>query len=144
MAPISFYQYDHAGPDVCVSSSVVDFGCVMEGTESIRIIHITNISAVTTHYQFDMDHGNHSVFTLEQPLGGSLAANSSLTLRLKFRPHHPIAYHKRLACLILHRVSICATVIKVIKHNYIISVNYLFLRLLLCLLFMIYERKQTI
>ncbi|XP_072541753.1 cilia- and flagella-associated protein 65 isoform X2 [Salminus brasiliensis] len=90
------------GPLVSLSSSVVDFGCVEVGGEAIRIIHIINSSTVLAHYQFDMDPGSHSVFTLDKP-SGTLAANSSLTLRLRFCPHHPIAYHKRPACLILHR-----------------------------------------
>ncbi|XP_062861739.1 cilia- and flagella-associated protein 65 isoform X2 [Trichomycterus rosablanca] len=93
------------GPDVSLSSSVVDFGCVEEGAESTRTIHITNPSMVLAHYQFDMDHGNYSVFTVDQP-SGCLSANSSLTLQLRFHPRHPIVYHKRLACLILHRDSL--------------------------------------
>ncbi|KAG7330997.1 hypothetical protein KOW79_004966 [Hemibagrus wyckioides] len=90
------------GPVVTLSSSVVDFGCVEEGEETMRIIHIMNSSTVQAYYQFDMDPSNHSVFTLDQP-AGTLPANGSITLRLSFRPYHPIAYHKRAACLILHR-----------------------------------------
>ncbi|MCJ8732733.1 hypothetical protein PDJAM_G00214590 [Pangasius djambal] len=90
------------GPVVSLSSSVVDFGCVEEGEEAMRIIHIINSSTVLAHYQFDMDPSNHSVFTLDQPIG-TLPAKGSLTLCLRFRPHHPIAYHKRAPCLILHR-----------------------------------------
>lgn len=52
-----------------------------------------------------MDPGSHSVFTLDQSVG-TLPAKGSLTLRLRFRPHHPIAHHKRAACLILHRVCL--------------------------------------
>lgn len=90
------------GPVVSLSSSVVDFGCVEEGEETMRIIHIKNSSTVKAHYQFDMDQSNHSVFTLDQPIG-TLPAKGRLTLHLRFRPYHPIAYHKRAACLILHR-----------------------------------------
>ncbi|KAI5107294.1 cilia- and flagella-associated protein 65, partial [Silurus meridionalis] len=90
------------GPAVSLSSSVVDFGCVKEGEEAMRIIHITNSSNIQAHYQFDIDPGNHSVFTLDQPVG-ILPAKGKLTLCLMFRPYHPIAYHKRAACLILHK-----------------------------------------
>lgn len=69
----------------------------------MRIIHVINSSTVQANYQFDMELGNHSVFTLDQPVG-TLPAKGSLTLRLRFRPHHPIAYHKKAACLLLHRV----------------------------------------
>lgn len=82
---------------------MVDFGCVEEGEEAMRIIHIINSSTVQAYYQFDIDFSNHSVFTIDQPVG-TLPAKGSLTLRLSFYPHHPIAYHKRAACLILHRV----------------------------------------
>ncbi|TSK92887.1 Cilia- and flagella-associated protein 65 [Bagarius yarrelli] len=90
------------GPVVTLSSSVVDFGCVEEGKEAKRIISIINTSTVQAHYQFDVDPGNHSVFTFDQPTG-TLPAKGKLTLRLSFCPHHPIAYHKTAACLILHR-----------------------------------------
>ncbi|XP_053352888.1 cilia- and flagella-associated protein 65 [Clarias gariepinus] len=90
------------GPEVTLSSSLVDFGCVEEGAEAVRIIRIINSSTVQAHYQFDIDRGNHSVFTLEKPVG-TLPAKESLTLHFIFRPYHPIAYHKRAVCLILHR-----------------------------------------
>lgn len=69
----------------------------------MRIIHIINSSTVQAYYQFDLDPSNHSVFTLDQTIG-TLPAKGSILLRLSFRPHHPIAYHKRAVCLILHRV----------------------------------------
>ncbi|KAG9271575.1 cilia- and flagella-associated protein 65 isoform X1 [Astyanax mexicanus] len=90
------------GPVVSLSSSVVDFGCVEEGGEATRVIHVINSSTVLAHYQFDMDPRGYGVFTVDQ-ISGTIAANSSLTLHLRFRPHHSIAYHKRTACLILHR-----------------------------------------
>ncbi|XP_066497191.1 cilia- and flagella-associated protein 65 isoform X2 [Hoplias malabaricus] len=93
------------GPVVSLSSSVVDFGCVDEGEEAMLIIYIRNSSIVPAHYQFDMDPGSHSVFTLDR-ICGTLSANSSHALHIKFRPCHPIAYHKRPACLILHREPI--------------------------------------
>uniref|UniRef100_A0A3B1KIF3 CFAP65 fourth Ig-like domain-containing protein n=1 Tax=Astyanax mexicanus TaxID=7994 RepID=A0A3B1KIF3_ASTMX len=49
-----------------------------------------------------MDPRGYGVFTVDQ-ISGTIAANSSLTLHLRFRPHHSIAYHRRTACLILHR-----------------------------------------
>uniref|UniRef100_A0A3B1J350 Uncharacterized protein n=1 Tax=Astyanax mexicanus TaxID=7994 RepID=A0A3B1J350_ASTMX len=90
------------GPVVSLSSSVVDFGCVEEGGEATRVIHVINSSTVLAHYQFDMDPRGYGVFTVDQ-ISGTIAANSSLTLHLRFRPHHSIAYHRRTACLILHR-----------------------------------------
>ncbi|XP_056611820.1 cilia- and flagella-associated protein 65 isoform X1 [Triplophysa dalaica] len=89
------------GPLVFLSTSVLDFGCVEEGTEVTHTLQIINSSSVLAYYQFDVNTG-HSVFVVDQP-GGTLPGNSRLTLRVKFRPHHPIAHHKILTCLLLHR-----------------------------------------
>ncbi|KAA0715982.1 Cilia- and flagella-associated protein 65 [Triplophysa tibetana] len=89
------------GPIVFLSTSVLDFGCVEEGTEVTHTLQIINSSAVLAYYQFDVNTG-HSVFVVDQPRG-TLPGNTRLTLRVKFRPHHPIAHHKILTCLILHR-----------------------------------------
>lgn len=68
------------------------------------MLQIINSSAVLAYYQFDVDTGSHSVFSIDQPCG-TLPGNSKLTLRVRFRPHHPIAHHKILTCLLLHRVG---------------------------------------
>jgi len=90
---------------VSLSTSVLDFGCIEEGTEVTHNIQIINSSAVLAHYQFDVDTGSHSVFSLDKPCG-SLPGSSKLTLRVKFRPQNPIAYHKTMICLLLHRVGL--------------------------------------
>uniref|UniRef100_A0A671KH62 Coiled-coil domain-containing protein 108-like n=1 Tax=Sinocyclocheilus anshuiensis TaxID=1608454 RepID=A0A671KH62_9TELE len=90
------------GPIVSLSTSVLDFGCVEEGTEVTHNVQIINSSAVLAHYQFDVITGSHSVFSIDKPCG-SLPGSSKLTLRVKFRPHQPIAYHKTVICLLLHR-----------------------------------------
>ncbi|XP_067299570.1 cilia- and flagella-associated protein 65 [Pseudorasbora parva] len=92
------------GPIVSLNTSVLDFGCVEEDTEVTHNVQIINSSAVLAHYQFDVDTGtsSHSVFSVDKPCG-SLPGNSKLTLHVKFRPHHPIAYHKKMICLLLHR-----------------------------------------
>ncbi|XP_030642525.1 cilia- and flagella-associated protein 65 [Chanos chanos] len=90
------------GPSVSLSSPMLNFGCVEEGGEASCTVQITNSSTVPAYYQFDTDTNGHSVFTIDQPCG-TLAANSNLTLCVCFRPHHPIAHHRRVACLVLHR-----------------------------------------
>ncbi|KAF4109419.1 cilia- and flagella-associated protein 65 isoform X1 [Onychostoma macrolepis] len=90
------------GPIVSLNTSVLDFGCVEEDTEVTRNVQIINSSAVLAHYQFDVDTGSHSVFSIDKPCG-SLPGSSKLTLRMKFRPYQPIAYHKTVTCLLLHR-----------------------------------------
>ncbi|XP_016378792.1 coiled-coil domain-containing protein 108-like [Sinocyclocheilus rhinocerous] len=90
------------GPIVSLNTSVLDFGCVEEGTEVTHNVQIINSSAVLAHYQFDVDTGSHSVFSIDKPCG-SLPGSSKLTLHVKFRPYQPIAYHKTVTCLLLHR-----------------------------------------
>lgn len=86
-----------------LSMSVLDFGCVAEGERVARTLHLTNSSSVEAQYQFDLGTDGHSVFSVE-PLSGAVAPNSALTLRLHFCPRHPIPHHRRLACLVMHRV----------------------------------------
>lgn len=98
-----FSNLSTIGPIVFLSTSVLDFGFVDEGTEVTHTLQIINSSSVLAYYQFDVNTG-HSVFVVDQP-GGTLPGNSRLTLRVKFRPHHPIAHHKIVTCLLLHRVG---------------------------------------
>ncbi|XP_056308541.1 cilia- and flagella-associated protein 65-like, partial [Danio aesculapii] len=90
------------GPIVSLNISLLDFGCVEEGSEITHNVQIINSSAVLAHYQFDVDTGGHSVFSVDKPCG-TLAGSSKFNLRVKFRPHHSIAYHKTLTCLLMHR-----------------------------------------
>ncbi|XP_019896730.2 cilia- and flagella-associated protein 65 isoform X1 [Esox lucius] len=90
------------GPRVTLSSSVLDFGCVEEGQEAKRSVVMVNSSSVEARYQFDLDASGNGVFSLE-PAWGVLPANSSQSLKLTYRPQHPIGHHRRLACLLLHR-----------------------------------------
>ncbi|XP_073768570.1 cilia- and flagella-associated protein 65 isoform X2 [Danio rerio] len=90
------------GPIVSLSTSVLDFGCVEEGSEMSHNVQIINSSAVLAHYQFDMDTGGHSVFSVDKPCG-ILGGSSKLNLRVKFRPHCSVAYHKTVTCLLMHR-----------------------------------------
>ncbi len=99
-----------------LNTSVLDFGCVEEDTEVTHNVQIINSSAVLAHYQFDVDAGSQSVFSIDKPCG-SLPGSSKLTLRVKFHPYQPIAYHKTMTCLLLHRVvglyvclSVCLSV----------------------------------
>lgn len=93
-----------AGPLVSLSVSVLDFGCVAEDEQATRALHLTNSSSVVAQYQFDVGTDGHSVFSVEPPCG-TVAPSSALTLRLHFCPRHPIPHHRRLACLVMHRVG---------------------------------------
>ncbi|KAI3356474.1 hypothetical protein L3Q82_017688, partial [Scortum barcoo] len=90
------------GPEVSLSSSVVDFGCVEEGGEVLQMVDLINSSPVEVIYQWDLDCSGHSVFGV-QPASGIVLPHSHITLRAAYRPTQPIAHHRRVACLILHR-----------------------------------------
>ncbi|XP_033474057.2 cilia- and flagella-associated protein 65 [Epinephelus lanceolatus] len=90
------------GPKVSLSSSVIDFGCVEEGGTVVQTVKLVNSSPVEAFYQWDLDCGGHSVFSI-QPASGTACPNSDTTLKAVFRPTQPIAHHRRVACFILHK-----------------------------------------
>ncbi|XP_034550185.1 cilia- and flagella-associated protein 65 isoform X3 [Notolabrus celidotus] len=90
------------GPEVSLSSSVLDFGCVEEGRTVIRTLELVNSSSVEAIYQWDLDCSGHSVFRI-CPASGTVNPHSHITLKAVYRPTLPIAHHRRVACLILHR-----------------------------------------
>ncbi|KAK5861375.1 hypothetical protein PBY51_022778 [Eleginops maclovinus] len=89
------------GPKVSLSSSVVDFGCVEEGGAVVRTVELLNSSHVEALFQWDLDCGGNSVFSI-QPASGAVRPHSRTTLRAVYRPKQAIAHHRRVACLILH------------------------------------------
>uniref|UniRef100_A0A3B5BC41 Si:ch1073-349o24.2 n=1 Tax=Stegastes partitus TaxID=144197 RepID=A0A3B5BC41_9TELE len=89
-------------PSVSLSSSVVDFGCVEDGASAAQTVKLVNSSPVEVVYQWDVDCGGNSVFSI-RPASGTLLPHSHATLKALYRPTQPIAHHRRVACLILHR-----------------------------------------
>lgn len=125
------YFFLQLGPEVSLSSSVVDFGCVEEGGEVVQMVELVNSSPVEAIYQWDLDCRGHSVFSI-QPASGTVLPHSHTTLRAVYRPTQPIAHHRRVACLILHRVGVNmqthththsthTNIIKIIHSTYLIS-----------------------
>nr|XP_043871592.1 cilia- and flagella-associated protein 65 isoform X2 [Solea senegalensis] len=89
------------GPNVSLSSSVVDFGFVKEGGSVKQTVTLHNYSPVETLYQWDIDCNGHSVFSI-QPASGTVQPWSHITLNAIYRPTQPIAHNRRVPCLILH------------------------------------------
>lgn len=94
----------YPGPKVSFSTSVVDFGCVEEGGTVVQTVKLVNSSSVEAIFQWDLDCSGHSVFSI-QPASGIVLPHSHTTLKAVYRPTQPIAHHRRVACLILHRVG---------------------------------------
>ncbi|KAK2906267.1 cilia- and flagella-associated protein 65 [Channa argus] len=90
------------GPKASLSSSVVDFGCVEEGGIVTQTVELVNSSPAEAIYQWDLDCNGHSVFRI-QPTSGTVKPHSQTTLKAFYRPTQPIAHHRRVTCLILHR-----------------------------------------
>ncbi|NWU01695.1 CFA65 protein, partial [Urocynchramus pylzowi] len=89
------------GPSVSLQQHSVDFDCINLGESLMRTLKISNTSDVPACYQFDIDCKG-SVFSLDRPCG-VLEGATTLTLTVTFRPPHPMAYHRRVACLVHHQ-----------------------------------------
>lgn len=83
---------------------MVDFGCVEEGGAGEQSVELVNSSPAEATYQWDLDCSGHSVFSIH-PASGTVRPHSHTTLKAVYRPTQPIAHHRRVACLILHRVG---------------------------------------
>lgn len=70
----------------------------------MQTLELLNSSPVEAIYQLDLDCSGHSVFSI-QPACGTVRPHSHTTLKAVYRPTWPIAHHRRVACLILHRVG---------------------------------------
>ncbi|NWZ42293.1 CFA65 protein, partial [Brachypodius atriceps] len=89
------------GPSVSLHQYSVDFDWINLGESSTRTLKISNTSDVPAYYQFDIDCKG-SVFSLDRPCG-VLGGTTTLTLKVIFRPTHPMSYHRRVVCLVHHQ-----------------------------------------
>ncbi|NXE41656.1 CFA65 protein, partial [Ptilorrhoa leucosticta] len=89
------------GPSVSLDRYSVDFDCISLGESLMQTLKISNMSDVPAYYQFDID-GKGSVFSLDRPCG-VLEGKTTLTLKVTFRPTHPMNYHRRVVCLVHHQ-----------------------------------------
>ncbi|NWH89784.1 CFA65 protein, partial [Aegithalos caudatus] len=89
------------GPSVSLNQYSVDFDWINLGASSMQALKISNTSDVPAYYQFDIDCKG-SVFSLDRPCG-VLEGTATLTLKVIFRPTHPMNYHRRVVCLVHHQ-----------------------------------------
>nr|XP_030133177.3 cilia- and flagella-associated protein 65 isoform X5 [Taeniopygia guttata] len=89
------------GPSVSLHQHSVNFGWINLGESLMRTLKISNTSDVPAYYQFDIDCKG-SVFSLDRSCG-VLEGATTLTLKVIFRPAHPINYHRRVVCLVHHQ-----------------------------------------
>ncbi|NWT55676.1 CFA65 protein, partial [Erythrocercus mccallii] len=89
------------GPSVSLHQCSVDFGWINLGESSMQTLKISNTSDVPAYYQFDIDCKG-SVFSLDCPCG-VLEGTTTLTVKVIFRPTHPMNYHRRVVCLVHHQ-----------------------------------------
>ncbi|XP_068877003.1 cilia- and flagella-associated protein 65 isoform X2 [Aphelocoma coerulescens] len=89
------------GPSVSLDQYSVEFDWISLGESLMQTLKISNMSDVPAYYQFDVDDQG-SVFSLDHPCG-VLEGKTTLTLKVTFRPTHPMNYHRRVACLVHHQ-----------------------------------------
>ncbi|NXW67838.1 CFA65 protein, partial [Hirundo rustica] len=89
------------GPSVSLHQHSVDFDWINLGESSMQTLKISNTSDVPGYYQFDIDCKG-SVFSLDHPCG-VVEGTTTLTLKVTFRPTHPMNYHRRVVCLVHHQ-----------------------------------------
>ncbi|XP_062354395.1 cilia- and flagella-associated protein 65 [Cinclus cinclus] len=92
------------GPSVSLHQCSLDFDWVNLGESLMQTLKISNTSDVPAYYQFDIDCKG-SVFSLDRPCG-VLEGTTTLTLKVIFRPTHPMNYHRRVVCLVHHQEPI--------------------------------------
>uniref|UniRef100_H3C1V3 Uncharacterized protein n=1 Tax=Tetraodon nigroviridis TaxID=99883 RepID=H3C1V3_TETNG len=90
------------GAKVSLSSSVVNFGCVEEGEKRVKRVELINSSPAEAVYQWDLDCGGHSVFSIH-PACGIVRPHGQTSLKAVYRPTGATAHHRRVPCLILHK-----------------------------------------
>ncbi|KAM8855968.1 cilia- and flagella-associated protein 65 isoform 2-T2 [Spinachia spinachia] len=90
------------GPNVSLTSSVLDFGCVEEGGAVVQTVELVNSAPVEAFYQWDLDCAGNSVFSI-QPASGTVCPHSRITLQAVYKPTQPLPHHRRVTCIILHR-----------------------------------------
>ncbi|NXQ35424.1 CFA65 protein, partial [Alaudala cheleensis] len=89
------------GPSVSLNRYSVDFDWINLGESLMQTLKISNTSDVPAYYQFDIDCKG-SVFSLDHPCG-VLEGTTTLTVKVIFRPTHPMNYHRRVVCLVHHQ-----------------------------------------
>ncbi|RVE57706.1 hypothetical protein OJAV_G00201940, partial [Oryzias javanicus] len=85
------------GPEVSLSSSLLDFGSV----EEKQTLELINSSSVEAFYQWEINNSN-SVFSVH-PAGGAVPPQSRVKVTAVYRPGNVSGHCRRVACLILHR-----------------------------------------
>ncbi|NWR42974.1 CFA65 protein, partial [Regulus satrapa] len=89
------------GPSVSLHQYSVNFGWINLGESLMQTLKMSNTSDVPAYYQFDIDCKG-SVFSVDRPCG-VLEGTTTLTLKVIFRPTHPMNYHRRVVCLVHHQ-----------------------------------------
>ncbi|KAJ3173570.1 hypothetical protein HDU88_002656 [Geranomyces variabilis] len=88
------------GPRVTLNTSVVNFNDVPASSTVNRALFVQNHSATPAFYQFLVEA--ESIFRIDKP-SGTINANSSVALTIKFSAVEPINYYRRIYCLVEHQ-----------------------------------------
>lgn len=97
------------GPSLTASALAFNFGSISVGATAKRLLTLNNTSDTPAYFQFftpDSSDGAADPTFLIEPLHGTVAARASLAVSLVFVPQTPIAFYKRLVCLVRSGVPI--------------------------------------
>ncbi|ORX76894.1 hypothetical protein BCR32DRAFT_295949 [Anaeromyces robustus] len=85
------------GPSVSLSSSIINFNAVEEGTKNTKIIYLRNTSKTKAFFNFQIEEG--AVFQFDK-ISGIVNPESELLITVTFQPFKTINYYRRVYCLI--------------------------------------------
>ncbi|XP_024142553.1 cilia- and flagella-associated protein 65 isoform X3 [Oryzias melastigma] len=89
------------GPEVSLSSSLLDFGSVEEKQSAAQTLEMINSSSIEAFYQWEINNSN-SIFSIH-PAGGAVPPQNRIKVTAVYRPRSVMEHSSRVACLILHR-----------------------------------------
>ncbi|XP_054888132.1 cilia- and flagella-associated protein 65 isoform X2 [Poeciliopsis prolifica] len=105
------------GPELCLSSSVVNFECVEVKGSAEQTVDLLNFSPVQATYQWDIDCAN-SVFKVS-PRSGTVLPYGQVKVKVLYKPTHPMPHHRRVACLIFLREPLFLDLIGTCHSNHL-------------------------
>lgn len=91
-----------SGPEVSLSTDIVNFSLTNVGSPVTRVLEIKNQSNAQTCYQFKLDC-QESVFKFDETFG-ELAVGETRKIIIVFSPTHAINYYRKISCVISNQV----------------------------------------
>ncbi|ORX51756.1 hypothetical protein BCR36DRAFT_287578 [Piromyces finnis] len=85
------------GPSVSLSTTLINFNAVEEGSKNVKIVYLRNTSKTKAFFNFQIEEG--AVFQFDK-ISGTLNPESELLITVTFQPFKTINYYRRVYCLV--------------------------------------------